>query len=85
MQAEYGCYLYDQACRPLLTEFMTGPSLLAQPFVATQHGFICFTFHDLVCIAARAPPALARCFLSLVLDRVSFKDPSFKEGKKTPE
>ena len=20
--AEYGCYLYDQACRPLLTEFM---------------------------------------------------------------
>jgi len=22
--AEYGCYLYDQACRPLLTEFMTG-------------------------------------------------------------
>jgi ketol-acid reductoisomerase len=22
--AEYGCYLYDQACRPLLTEFMKG-------------------------------------------------------------
>jgi len=22
--AEYGCYLYDQACRPLLTDFMKG-------------------------------------------------------------
>merc|ERR1719310_1648581 len=22
--AEYGCYLYDQACRPLLTDFMAG-------------------------------------------------------------